>query len=1082
MTVRSKLLLIVVVSIALTGVSALAVIFLFARQDLINTETASLAAETGRLVEASTLRFAESEARLKSLLRLIENELQKPVQPDESEKFAALVEADNDGIFRSRKVSFNGQLEAGVFSVPSSQAGERQKIDHLRIKQVLDIFGSASTRRFENVYFLAADRSVVIFDRAKPDFVFAMAPEHDFSQLPWVQLGSEATNPERALRFTPPLYDPVWKAWMVSAVLPLYRGSQWLGVLGEDMQLTSVLAFMFNSGTRYPDEQHFLVDTAGNFILAGNWQSLLENDRQAFNLELAGVPQLEKLLGRVVASTTTVLNNDFAMKGRHYLAFGEMIEAVGWRYVRLVPVDSITAPMRRFLWALVMVFGILMVVTGVMIETAATRSISRRITLLADALKGFGKGSYQLSSDVLTGNDEISAAAESFVKMAERQQLMALENKQQFIELNKAETKYRSLVNNSQSIIFALTTNLTVSFVSPAWKRLLGHENDEVTGSDFRRLVHEEDKVEFAVFLQKIQAAEAEKAVTVAESGCEFRVIHKNGSVRWLRSVLTPVLDDQGQIVIYVGNALDITCRKQAEEKLRESEERLRLLMKNSSDSLVVLDAEGRQKFVSPSAEKFTGFSVEELEGLRIQDIIHPDDLPQVQRAWAEALAHPERVVSVQYRHKHKTKEWVHFEAAAQNFLDEPSIRGIVTSVRDITERKKAEKEKEDLHEQLRQAQKMESIGRLAGGIAHDFNNMLGVILGRTELALNRPDQVARPVVEDLKEIRKAAERSARLTRQLQAFARQQTVTPILLDLNETIEGMLKTQRTLIGPGTNLSWLPGANAGRVKMDPAQIDQILSNLCANAAAALGGTGEITIKTDAVYNQTLFPEQSSPADFVLLSVSDNGCGMDETTIANIFEPFFTTRPLGEGTGLGLATVYGIVRQNSGFVKVLSSPQKGTTFDIYLPRQAEGIVLATKEEAKPVQDEKVTILLTEDEPAILNIGTTMLEMLGYRVLAAPAPEAALSLAAEFDGRIHMLLTDVIMPGMNGGELAARLSSLYPDLKCLFMSGYTADVIANHGVIAEGVQFIQKPFTMKELSEKVKSALEAAKPAVAA
>lgn len=1070
MKVRSKLLLIVAVSIALTTIPGLAIIFFFSQKDIISNESVALAEETSRLADISIRRFSASEVKLKALVRLLENALNGPDQPGELEKFNSMVEVGADGAIRSRKSDFNGQIESGIFLPPAPQKSDQQKIEYFRIKQMLDVFGLAGTRRFENVYFLAADKSAIIMDRAKPDFVFEMTADQDFSSTPWVQLGSPANNPERMLRFTPPMFDPVWKTWMVSAVIPLYRGSRWLGSIGEDMQLTNVLAFMFESGARYAGEQHFLMDSAGNFILAGAWQQLLETDQQAFEQKLREMPKLSELFEKVPASSCAILSKDFRLEKKSYLAFGEKFTTVGWRYVRLVPVDDVVAPVWRFFIALVLVIIILAVVTCIMIETATTRSISRRIMLLVEALESFNSGSYQISQDVLTGGDEISAAARSFVQMAEKQSLILLENKKHVHELHKAEQKYRSLVNNSQSIIFTIASDLKVSFVSPGWKILLGHNNDEILGVDFRTLIHEQDRGVFETLLAKKPAAEG------AETGAEFRVFHKNGSIRWHRSVISPVFDEQGSISMYVGNALDITARKQAEQQLRQSEERLRLLIKNSSDTLVVLDAEGRQQFVSPASEKFTGYPVKELEGLKIQDIIHPDDLSEVLRAWNDALAHPEKIVSVQYRHIHKTRGWTFFEAVAQNFFAEPSIRGMVASVRDITERKQAEKEKEGLQEQLRQAQKMESIGRLAGGIAHDFNNMLGVILGRTELALSRPDQVAKPVIEDLKEIRKAADRSARLTRQLQAFARQQTVIPVVLDLNETIEGMLKMQRRLVGENIDLIWLPGKGVNRVKIDPAQIDQILSNLCVNAGAALGNSGQITIKTEEIQNQILAPEQAVPGDFVLLSVSDNGCGMDEATMANIFEPFFTTRPLGEVTGLGLATVYGIVRQNGGFIKVLSRPGEGTTFRIFLPRYAgEAEKVVSGGAVKAGSDEKVTILLTEDEPAILNLGTTMLEMLGYRVLAAATPEDAIRLASEYSGKIQLLLTDVIMPGMNGGSLAEKLFALYPRLKCLFMSGYTADVIAHHGVLIEGVHFIQKPFTMKELATKVRETLAA-------
>jgi PAS domain S-box-containing protein len=376
---------------------------------------------------------------------------------------------------------------------------------------------------------------------------------------------------------------------------------------------------------------------------------------------------------------------------------------------------------------------------------------------------------------------------------------------------------------------------------------------------------------------------------------------------------------------------------KKSTDALYESEQRLRFLLKNSSDSLVIINADGSQRYVSPGAERITGYPIAELEGRAIENLIHPDDWQAVLDAWNEAVAHPEKTVTVQYRHIHKTREWVFSEAIAQSFLDVPAVNGVIASVRDISERKRAEEAKMKLEDQLQQARKMEAIGQLAGGVAHDFNNMLGVILGHAEMAMEQLDP-AQPLHKDLEEIRKAATRSADITRQLLAFARKQTVTPKVIDLNDTIEGMLKMLRRLIGENIDLTWLPGKGLWPVKVDPSQIDQILANLCVNARAAIAGGGKLTVETG---NSTFDEEHCNThtgflsGEYVRIVVSDNGSGMDKETLAHIFEPFFTTKGVGEGTGLGLATVYGAIKQNSGFINAASEPGKGTTFTIYLPR---------------------------------------------------------------------------------------------------------------------------------------------------
>jgi len=385
--------------------------------------------------------------------------------------------------------------------------------------------------------------------------------------------------------------------------------------------------------------------------------------------------------------------------------------------------------------------------------------------------------------------------------------------------------------------------------------------------------------------------------------------------------------------------------------------------------------------------------------------------------------------------------------------------------------------ERERLQAQLLQSQKMESVGRLAGGVAHDFNNMLGVIFGHTETAMEQVDP-ALPLYANLQEIRKAAERSSDLTRQLLAFARKQTVSPKVLDLNDTVEGMLKMLRRLIGEDIHLSWLPGSNIWPVKIDPSQIDQILANLCVNARDAIAGVGKVTIETqNAAFDETYCADHAGlvSGEYVLLALSDDGCGMDKETLSHLFEPFFTTKGAGKGTGLGLATVYGIVKQNNGFLNVYSEPGQGTTLKVYLPRY-EGKAEQTRMEGpqEPVMRGHETVLVVEDEEALLDLNKRILEKQGYRVLAASTPSEAIRLAEDYPGEIHLLMTDVVMPEMNGRDLSDKILSRYPHMRCLFTSGYTADVIAHHGVLDEGVHFIQKPFSRKDLAAKVRKALD--------
>lgn len=395
--------------------------------------------------------------------------------------------------------------------------------------------------------------------------------------------------------------------------------------------------------------------------------------------------------------------------------------------------------------------------------------------------------------------------------------------------------------------------------------------------------------------------------------------------------------------------------------------------------------------------------------------------------------------------------------------------------------RHRSDAERRLLEEQLLQAQKLEAVGRLAGGVAHDFNNMLGVILGHAEIALMQlpPDH---PLVDELREIIKAAKRSADLTRQLLAFARRQTIAPQVLDLNDTVEAMLQMLERLIGEDIELIWLPGQNLWPVKMDPSQLHQILANLCVNARDAINGGGQIIIETHAVSLDQAYCATHAgcvPGDYVLLMVTDNGCGMAKETLDNIFEPFFTTKGVGEGTGLGLATVYGIVKQNKGFIHVYSEPGQGTTFKIYLPPY-----LGVWEKPAKIaggatpQGQGETVLLVEDEEPVLKLTRQMLTRLGYRVLVASRPEEAIQLAKDHAGPLHLLVTDVIMPKMNGAVLAGEIQRLHPHCQTVFISGYTANVIAKRGILTDGVHFLAKPFSLQELAIKVRAALEQAAP----
>jgi PAS domain S-box-containing protein len=528
--------------------------------------------------------------------------------------------------------------------------------------------------------------------------------------------------------------------------------------------------------------------------------------------------------------------------------------------------------------------------------------------------------------------------------------------------------------------------------------------------------------------------------------------------------------------------AKDITDHKQAEEALRESEERYRTILNEMAEGYHEVDLAGNFTFFNDAFLNLFGYSREEMTGTNFSRYAAEESSSKkVYQTYNEIYKTGNPVQRNEWDIIRKDGQRRTLEYNAAVLKDSKNIpKGFRGIVRDITENRQAEMEREKLQTQLNQAQKMESIGRLAGGVAHDFNNMLGVILGHAELALQKARNKKDPC-SNLEKIQTAARRSADLTKQLLAFARKQIIEPKPLDLNHTVEKMLSMLRRLIGEDIDLSWVPARKLWPVIMDPSQVDQILANLCVNARDAIAGVGKLTIETGM---KTFDPAYCAdhpgfiPGGFVMLAVSDNGCGMDQEILENLFEPFFTTKDIGKGTGLGLATIYGIVKQNNGFINVYSEPGQGSTFKIYLPRQhasaEERASAAHSEKSIPTGNE--TILLVEDDPEILKMTRTMLEQKGYSVLSAVSPVSAIRIARARTDRIHLLITDVIMPEMNGRDLAEQVRGLFPEIKLLFMSGYTANVIVHQGMLNDGVAFLQKPFSINELAEKVREVLDTA------
>lgn len=521
----------------------------------------------------------------------------------------------------------------------------------------------------------------------------------------------------------------------------------------------------------------------------------------------------------------------------------------------------------------------------------------------------------------------------------------------------------------------------------------------------------------------------------------------------------------------------EILERKRAEEALRYSEEHFRSLIENASDIITVLQGDGTIRYLSPSTERVLGYNPHTLVGRNALEFVHASDAPYVTNVFTDVIQNPGLTRSVELRVRHRDGSWHILEAIGKNLRDEFGGQNLIVNARDITERKRAEEALYRSQEQLRQSQKMEAVGRLAGGVAHDFNNLLTAIRGYSELLLTSlsPED---PLREDIEEIKKAATRAASLTYQLLVFSRRQVFTSQVLDLNTVVINTEKMLRRLIGEDINLVTRLEPMLGCVKADPGQIEQVILNLAINARDAMPQGGTLIIETANVELDTASARQhigAQAGSYVMLAVTDTGCGMDAETRSHIFEPFFTTKEQGKGTGLGLSTVYGIVTQNDGHISVYSELGRGTTFKIYLP-QVNGVVEAAAEErilSTPLQGLE-TILVVEDEEAVRRLARRVLRESGYTVLEAHHGSEALLICERYEGPIPLLLTDVVMPGMGGRELAERLRPLRPEMKVLYMSGYADNAIFHHTMLGPDAAFLEKPFTPELLTRKVRAVLD--------
>lgn len=634
----------------------------------------------------------------------------------------------------------------------------------------------------------------------------------------------------------------------------------------------------------------------------------------------------------------------------------------------------------------------------------------------------------------------------------------------------KAVRRFRALIESSNEVILVLSVDGICRYLSPSAERLLGYKSEQMIAKNILEFIHDDD---ILTVTEAIKDGTWQNNHKIPEF--EYRIRHADGSWRTFVGTLTNLLEEstvEGLVI----NCHDITDRKQAEEELRQSEQRFRRLVSSISDHIYVteLTPDGRyiNRYISPNVVELTGYPLEKFMADRNfwpSTVIHPDD--RIAAAVQSNTLDVDQNCEMQYRLVRADKQivWVRDSAKVYREGDSKVIYGVVSN---ITERK-------NLEDQYRHAQKMEAVGQLASGVAHEFNNMLTVLIGQSELIYDMLKEDD-PLRADVERIRKISDRAAALTRQLLTFSRKQVTRPEILNLNNVISNIDKMLRQIIGDDIELVTLLETQLGQINADPGQIEQIILNLVVNASDAMPYGGTLTIETANVDLDELYTQQRvdlKPGRYVMLAISDTGHGIPEQVKPRIFEPFFTTKESGKGTGLGLATVHGIVKQNGGHIWVYSEPEQITTFKVYLPQVDQTTPWLDQDQSSNTvtQPGTETVLLVDDEDALRELVGRILIRNGYRVLEARNGPEALKKYGQYTEPIALLLTDVTMPGgVNGLELARQLRMHQPKLEVIYMSGRTDRIAVHQAELDQSAVFLQKPFSLKTLTQKVREVLD--------
>lgn len=641
---------------------------------------------------------------------------------------------------------------------------------------------------------------------------------------------------------------------------------------------------------------------------------------------------------------------------------------------------------------------------------------------------------------------------------------LAIERKRAEERIRESEERYRVVAETATDVIVTIDQDSTILFVNRAVERVFGYAVSELVGKKITMLMPE--------YMREVHKAAISEYCSTGQKHINWDAVDLPGLHKTGREI--PLELSFGEFTrngkrYFTGIARDVTERRNAEHELSRSEERYRDIVENAHDIIYTHDLLGNYTSVNNAGEQITGYSREEALSMNILEIVAPEFIEKAREMIRRKLT-GESLTAYELEIIAKDGHRIAIEVNSKLVFQDGLPVGVQGIARDVTKRKQ-------LEEQLRQSQKMEAIGRLAGGIAHDFNNLLTAITGYSEISM-KPLRDEDPLLSNLQEIKKAGDRAASLTRQLLAFSRKQVLQPKLLDLNSVVVDMERMLRRLIGADIDLCTALDPKVSSIKADPGQIEQIIMNLAVNARDAMPKGGKLTIETRNVFLDEEYARRHiavTPGPFVMLAVSDSGAGIDSEIQTRIFDPFFTTKAVGEGTGLGLSTVYGIVKQSGGNIWVYSEVGAGTTFKIYLPSTDESAQIYKRETGhEEFLRGTETVLLAEDEAIVRNLACQVLRTYGYQVLEATDGNSALGISNNHAAPIHLLITDLIMPGMSGRNLATRLTESRPEMKVLYMSGYADAAIVHHGVLDKGANFIQKPFSTDVLAIRVREVLD--------